>query len=169
MAWPGTILTIKIIKEIKLVVPSRQSVPVNNLGTAVAWGSLGLTGYSQAGGTGLVTSTWGTEYLTPSLSPWLQLIALCHGDQGRRTQGTLGQKLKQFSQKYWFIWISILNSAEFKSFIIMPQWNYSRRATRTTNRHPSAPGSIGSPRGKLRARWWRWGIPADHTGHPTST
>lgn len=66
MAWPGTILTIKIIKEIELVVPSRHSVPVNNLGIAVAWGSLGQT---QAGGTGLGTSTWVLDPISQPMTP----------------------------------------------------------------------------------------------------
>lgn len=51
MAWPGTILTIKIIKEIELAVPWRQSFPVNNFGIAVAQGSLGQAWYAQARGT----------------------------------------------------------------------------------------------------------------------
>lgn len=70
MTWPGTILTIKIIKEIELAVPSKLSLPVNSFSVALAWGSLRQTRYSQARGK---ASTSGTGCLTSpfSLQPWL--------------------------------------------------------------------------------------------------
>lgn len=131
MAWPGTILTIKIIKEIELAVPSRQSLPMNNSGVTVAWGSLGWIAYSQARGT---AGTCGTGYLTPSLTH-NSICLLCAmgtrlaGHRGHRDGGKSEKKSARSTNPYFN-----KASAKFKPFCTVSSCNY-----RTTNARSSAP------------------------------